>query len=218
MIGDEDDMVRRLKAVLPTRWFSEDSPLLDGLLHGLASSWTWLYDLLLRVSEQARVATATGIWLDMIARDFFDIHLVRRGMQSDLAFRNSIKRDMLRERGTRNSIITVLQDLTGRTPIVFEPTRPVDTAAWGIGGGYALAGAWGNLNLPFQCFVIAYRPHGSGIAQVAGWGFPAGGYGFGAVEYANMAMVQGQVTDAEINSAVASVMPAAVVAWMRITN
>ena len=218
MIGDEDDMVRRLQAVLPPRWFSEDSPLLNGLLRGLASSWAWLYGHLRAVGEQTRVATATGMWLDMIARDFFGSGLVRRGVQSDATFRSSIKREMLRERGTRNSIIAVLQDLTGRIPVVFEPTRPVDTAAWGIGGGYGLAGAWGNLNLPFQCFVTAYRPRSSGIAQVTGWGVTAGGYGFGAFEYANMAMVQGQVTDAEINSAVAGVMPVAVVAWMRITN
>ncbi len=118
----------------------------------------------------------------------------------------------------------MLQDLTGRAPRVFEPGRTTDTGGYaslnGGGGGmaYGVAGGWGSLDLPFQCFITAYRPTGSGIAEVAGWGGPSGAYGQGAIEYASLAMVQGQVTDADIYAAVADVLPVAAIGWTRITN
>ena len=118
----------------------------------------------------------------------------------------------------------MLHDLTGRAPLVFEPARTTDTGGYaslaGAGGGvgYGRAGGWGSLALPFQCFITAYRPVGSGIATVCGWGGPAGGYGRGAIEYASLEMVQGQVTDADIYSAVANVLPVAVIGWTRITS
>jgi hypothetical protein len=46
----------------------------------------------------------------------------------------------------------------------------------------------------------------------------AGGYGCGAIEYASLDMVQGQVTDADIYAAVADVLPVAAVGWTKITN
>ena len=218
LIGDQQDMLRRIKAVLPARWFADTSPVLDGVLSGLAAGWAWLYGLLAFVMAQTRIATATGVWLDMIARDCFGTRLSRRGAQSDDAFRTRIQRELLRERGTRGAISAVLQDLTGRPPVIFEPARAADTGAYGLATGYGMAGAWGSLNLPYQCFVTAFRPHGNGIAQISGWGAPAGGYGRGALEYASLDMVQGQVTDEDINAAIAGVLPVATVAWTRITN
>ncbi len=218
MTGDQKDMLRRIRATLPARWFADVDPILDGVLSGLANGWAWLYDLLSTVAKQTRIASASGIWLDLIALDYFGQRLSRRAAQSDSAFRTRIGQELLRERATRGALVGVLQDLTGRSPVVFEPSRPADTAAWGVGAGYGVAGAWGNLNLPFQCFVTAFRPHGSGISQVAGWVTPGGGYGAGAVEYASLALVQGQVTDTDINAAVARVLPVAALAWMRITN
>ena len=53
--------------------------------------------------------------------------------------------------------------------------------------------------------------------QWLGW-FGRGGYGRGAIEYASLEMVQGQVTDADIYAAVANVFPVAVVGWTRITS
>jgi hypothetical protein len=229
MTGDAPDILARLKAVLPTRWFADETPVLDGMLAGLAWGWAWAYSLLRYAAAQTRIATATDVWLDVIARDFFGARLCRRAGELDQPFRNRIARELLRERGTRGSIVSVLTDLTGRVPRVFEPARATDTGAYGslagAGGGlgWGIAGGWGNLSLPFQCFISAYRPSGSGIASVAGWGgsLPISGmgaYGIGTIEYGSLDMLQGQVTDADIYKAVAEVMPVASIGWMRISS
>jgi hypothetical protein len=218
MTGDASDMVRRLKAVLPARWFPDSAPLLEGLLTGLADAWAWLYSLLQYARQQTRIATATDGFLDLIAQDCFGGRLVRASGQTDAAFRAIIQREMLRERGTRAAVVSVLTDLTGRAPVVFEPARPADTGGWGLALGYGAGGGWGNLGLPFQCFVTAFRPGGAGIPTVAGWGAGAGGYGAGAVEYASLSMLQGAVTDSDINAAIAGVMPVAAIAWTRISS
>jgi hypothetical protein len=224
MTGDQQDMLARLRAVLPTRWFPDTAPVLDGVLSGLASGWSWAYQQLQYVVAQTRVATATDVWLDIIANDFFGSRVARRSGQGDAAFRLRIQLELFRERSTRAAIVSVLRELTGRAPLVFEPARPTDTGGYaslhGSGGGvgYGAAGGWGSLALPFQCFVTAYRPAGSGIAAVCGWGGSVGGYGLGAIEYASLEMVQGQVTDDDIYTAVAAVLPVAAVGWTRITN
>ena len=177
MTGDQQDMLARLRTVLPTRWFPDSAPVLDGLLSGLASGWSWAYQQLQYVKAQTRIATATDIWLDIIAQ-----RLLRQPAGTDgqdkatRAFRSRIQRELFRERGTRGAIVAVLQDLTGRAPLVFEPARSTDTGGYGSlagaggGVGYGRAGGWGSLTLPFQCFITAYRPVGSGIATVSGWG------------------------------------------------
>jgi len=218
MIGDPSDMLTRLKAVLPSRWFPDATPVLDGMLTGLASASAWSYGLLAGVRLAARIGTATGGFLDMIAADFFGPRLSRRPSQGDTAFRARIEGELLRERGTRGAVIGVLQDLTGRAPVVFEPMRPADTRAWCVAGGYGVIGGWGSLLLPFQCFVTAYRAQGSGIATVGGWGSGAGGWGLGAIEYASLDLLQGQITDADIDAAIAGVMPVAAIAWTRISD
>jgi len=216
--GSPDDMLARLKAVLPLHWFPDATPVLDGLLAGLASAWSWLYGLLAYVRAQTRIATATDVFLDIIAQDFFGGRLARRTGQSDTAFRQRIRIELLRERGTRAAIVSVLTDLTGRAPTIFEPARTTDTGGYGVAVAYGAAGRWGSLLLPFQCFVTAYRPTGAGIAEVAGYGAVTGGYGAGAIEYADLAMVQGQVTDSDIYQAVAGVLPVATIAWTTITG
>jgi hypothetical protein len=218
MIGTQDDIVSRLKAVLPVRWFGDGTPILDGLLGGLAAGWSWVYGLLTFVIAQNRIASATGLWIDLIAHDYFGSRLTRRGGESDASLRLRVQREINRERGTRGAIIAVLEDLTGRVPVIFEPARPADTGAWGIALAYGQLGGWGSLALPYQCFVTAYRPQRNGIALVLGWGTGAGGYGVGSIEYGSLAMSEGQVTDSDINAAIADVLPVACTAWAQIAN
>ena len=224
MTGDQSDFLNRLRAVLPACWFPDTTPTLDTLLGGLGSAWVLIYSILQYVTSQARITSATDIWVDLIAWDFFGWRLKRRPSESDDALRGRIMLEMFRERATRFAVESALRDLTGRAPIIFEPARTSDTGGYtsrdGQGGGiaYNATGGWGNLGLPFQCFVTAYRPPGTGIGLVAGWGCFAGGYGAGSVEYASLDMIVAQVTDTDIYSAVTGVLPAATIGWTQITD
>ena len=191
MTGDQQNMQTRLRATLPARWFSDTSPTLGGVLAGLAWSWAWLYTLLTTVQAQTRLATATDAQLDGLSADSLGAALPRRPTEPDL---------------------------TGQTPIIFEPTRPADTGAWNGPLGYGAAGGWGNMNLPFQFFLTAFRAQGSGVAIVAGYGTGQGCYGGGTIQYANLAMLTGQITDQDLRNAVTSILPVATTAWIRISN
>jgi hypothetical protein len=213
MTGDPPDIVGRLKAVLPARWFPDQTPVLDTVLTGLSTGWSSLYALLATVRLQSRIATATGQFLDGASADFFAGRLPRRNTETDDVFRLRIKQQLAREHATRAAVAAVITDLTGHAPIIFEAGRVSDTGGYATGGfAYGTAGAWGSLNLPFQVFVTAKRAQGVGIAEIAGYGTP------GPLARASLAAAAGQVTDADIYTAIASVMPTATRAWTRITN
>lgn len=213
MSGDIADIVARIKAVLPTRWFPDTSPVLDALVVGLATGWSSIHALLGFVRAQSRIITASGPFLDAIGSDFFGTRLGRRSTEPDDRYRQRIQAALVREHATRASLVAVVQDLTGQNPLVFEPARPTDTGAYaGPGLGYSVAGAWGNLALPFQVFVGVRRPPPAGIALVAGYGTG------GPLARASLTDSGGQITDTDIYAAIASVMPTASIAWTRITN
>jgi hypothetical protein len=224
MTGDQPDILSRLKQVLPLRWFPDDTPVLDTLLNGIAWAWAWIHDLLQYVVLQSRISTAENSWLDLISSDYFGLGLRRSVGENDSAYRLRIQLELIRERGTRRAVIASLVDLTARLPVVFEPANTFDTGGYGdkIGtaGGvaYGVAGGWGSLRLPFQFFVTAYRPISVGIGSVSGWTCGNGGYGQGSLEYASLAMMQSQVTDTDIRSAITDVLPVGVLAWTRISN
>ena len=223
--GDQRDIVLRLRAVLPARWFPDTAPgaasttpVLDAVLTGIASVWARVYALLSYVTLQARIGSATDMFLDMIGVDFFGSTMTRMPSESDRHFRARLQAAMFQPRGTRAALVQALVNLTGRTPVIFEPARPPDTRAWGVACGWGVTGGWGSLAMPFQCLVTAFRPQGGGVSVVAGWGVPVGGWGSGAIEYANPSMQSEQVSDQQIAATVAGVMPAATIAWMRISN
>lgn len=211
-------MVARLKAALPARWFADTTPVLDGVLAGLAAPWAALYAQLRQAIAQTRIATASAGFLDLISGDFFARRLPRRLSEADDAFRARIQAEMRRERATRAGMAAALSDLTGRPPAIFEPARPADTGAWNGQAGYGAAGRFGSLMLPRQVFITAYRPLGAGIATIAGWGATQGGYGNGTLAWGDQAQIAGQVTDAEIAATVAATMPTAGIAWLAISN
>ena len=213
MTGDTPDMVSRIKAALPTRWFPDETPVLDTVLTGLATAWSALYALLTTVQLQSRIATATGQFLDGASTDFFANRLPRRLTETDDAFRIRIHQQLAREHATRAALTAILTDLTGTAPAIFEPARVSDAGGYGTPAlAYGAAGAWGSLQLPFQIFVTATRAQGVGIASIAGYGTP------GPLARASLAAATGQVTDADIYAAIASVMPTATRAWTRIIN
>ncbi|HHW4679688.1 MAG TPA: hypothetical protein ACQGQH_09730 [Xylella sp.] len=142
-------MFGRIKALMP-RWFSDSTPVLDALLRGFAYAQSFVHGLIVYAALQTRIKTATDGWLDIIATDFFGSSLRRKSGQSDASFRNRLLIHLFRERATRNGLVKVLTDLTGRTPVIFEPQRPLDTGSYG--GpliGYGQAGGYGSMRLPF---------------------------------------------------------------------
>ncbi len=152
--GSPADFVNRMMTVLPARWFPDTAPVLTGVLSGIASVWAALYALLMFVRQQARIGTASGVFLDMVARDFFGTALERGGL-SDASFRVAILRRILRQGGTRAGLSAELTALTGTAPTLIEGARPADCGTWNgglVAIGYDQAGTWGTLQ-PMQVFV-----------------------------------------------------------------
>lgn len=215
--GDQTDFVSRLKSLMPMRWFGDSNPILDAVLNGYASACAWVYSLYVYAVMQTRILTSTGGWLDLTAYDFFGDNIKRNSNQSDTDFLNIIKINLFRERGTRHSIVSILEDLTGNTPLIIEPTRPQDCGCYGGPAiGYGVSGAYGSLVMPYQCFVTAYRPTGAGIPYVGGYTSTVSGYSTPSRgEYASYSQLT-SVTDDQIYAAVASVKLEGTVVWVRI--
>ena len=52
--------------------------------------------------------------------------------------------------------------------------------------------------------------------MLAGYGSPSGGFGNGATSYIDLALLPGYVTDIDIQSTLASLLPVNAIAWLRI--
>jgi hypothetical protein len=218
MTGDTNDMLARLKLVLPARWFGDVTPVLDAVLTGLASAWSNLYALLVNVRRQARIATAAGVFLDIAARDYFGTGFVRRAGEGDAAYSTRIRVNLLAPRATRGGVIAALVNLTGRAPVVFEPLNATDTGGYNVNLGYNVSGGYGSENLPFQFFVTAYRPNATPVSNAGGYNVGPGGYNSAPMFYADITQFAGVVSDAEIYAAAAGVLPTNSIAWTRISN
>ncbi len=215
MMGDADDMAGRLRAILPNGWFGEAAatPVLGALLLSLGTAFSSFWALLQSVVQQVRIGTAAGRFLDLISVDFFGSNLVRLLDEQDASFRVRIQDELLRPRGTREAVSLAMQQLTGKSPVIFEPARTSDTGGYSIGGvGYGESGGWGNLELPFQFFMTIFRPSGGGIAELAG-------YGTGGVPvYGSLSMEAASLPDSAIIASVPPLLPAATIAWMRLAD
>ena len=196
MTGDTNDIFGRLKAALPSRWFgsaTDTTPIVDGVLWGVATILSFLYSLYAYAALQTRILTATDTWLDMIAWDFFAGTVRRTPGQSDDSFRATIITNMFRAKATRQAISDVLTQLTGVAPTIIETWRPSDTGAYGslttpsFGPmGYGQNGGYGNTTLNCQLFITSAP------------GLPG-------------------ITNADLYAAVDATKAAGIDAWLRIT-
>jgi hypothetical protein len=218
MVGDTKDVVSRIKQVLPVGWFSDTTPILDGLLTGLGNAWSALYGLIQFVQQQARILTATGIFLDIAALDYTGDGILRRDGEPDSAFRLRVQNWMLSPRATRAGLSQMLKTLTGRPPVIFEPLNAADTGGYNVNLGYNQLGGYGCLSLPFQFFVTAYRPNDTPIYNASGYGEGPGGYNTAPMFYGADAEFAAAVSDDQIYAAIASVLPTTGVAWTKISN
>jgi hypothetical protein len=220
MTGDQADCLARIKALLPYRWFPDSTPILDALLSGPAWALSFIYSLIQYAQLQTRIATATDGFLDLISYDFFGNNLPRNSQELDAPFRSRIVATLLKPKATRTAMIAALVALTGRTPEIFEPARPMDTGAYGANiWGYGSAGGYGSMLLRAQAFIIAYRQSQSGIPYVAGYGSSSGGYSTASRgEWANLSLVQGSVTDAGIYNLINQTKAAGTEMWVQLSD
>ncbi|WP_175969614.1 hypothetical protein [Burkholderia sp. BCC0322] len=219
-IGDQSDFLARLKERMPNGWFGTIHPILDAVLSGIASMFAAVYAAYAFMVAQTRIQTSTGGWLDISSADYFGTNLPRLSNESDPAFSARIQINLVQERGTRNAVVTVLKNLTGRAPVIVEVQNPADTGAYGGPTiGYGVAGAYGSLVLDYQAFITAYRPIGSGIPNIGGYGSSVSGYSMPSQgEYADLSQMNSGVTDSAIYAAIESVRPAGTILWVRISN
>jgi hypothetical protein len=220
MTGDQSDMLTRLKALLPFGWFRDSTPVLDALLSGFGWALAQVYSLIQYAQSQTSITTASDGFLDLYSYVYFGNNLPRRQQEMDDPFRARILATLLREKVTRPAMVKALLNLTGRAPVIFEPFQPIDTGAYGIPtSGYGVAGKYGSLLYPSQFWITAFRPAGSGIPNVAGYGSSSSGYGIPSQgEYASLGQVQGFVTDADIYAAIAATKAEGVTAWAQLSN
>ena len=218
-IGDQSDSFQRIKSLLPD-WYGDSNPLRDALITGFGYAKAYVYQLIVYAGLQTRIKTATDGWLDMIAADFFGTAVQRKVNQSDASFRNTIVINMFRERATRYAITKILTDLTGRAPTIIEPSRPADTGGLAINLALGVAGCLGSFSMPYQAFVIAYRPLTAGVPLIPGLATSPFGLGItsGGAVTASIAATQNAVADSDIYAAIDLVKPAGTIAWTRISN
>lgn len=218
--GDQQDVANRINATVPP-WFGQDvTPNISGAIAAFAKGGSILYDEYAYAVLQTRIKTATDTFLDLISTDYFGSGLPRLPNEGDAQFRNRILINLIRIRGTRGAIIKVLQDLTGRTPIIVEQERQLDTGGYNLGGcGYGVAGAWGSQRMRYQCFCIAYRPLSVGVPFVGGYGSSVGAYSTPSqLEWTNPSQTEVAVPDSMIYAAIDSVITAGTTVWTRIES
>lgn len=219
--GDSENILQRVIALLPRRWWAWTAPLRDAIIGGVSDLAEWSYSLILFARSQTRLATANGIFLDILCYDFLRRNL-KRDELNDLDFRRLIKATIFAERVTRKGMSTAVETLTGKAPWIFEPWNTGDTGAYSNASqtypqfGYGVGvGGYGNMNLPGQVFMQVKRGASSGVPAVDGYGGYAGGYGVGSIEFVDSDTALSGITDEQIEQLIVHTKPTGVTVWMQ---
>lgn len=166
MTGDINDILNRLKAYTPRGWFGDwaEAPIVTALLTGIASVFNVIYLLILFFRAQTRLDSSNGGWVDLWASDFLGNTLPRKPNESDASYIARIKIAIFQQKATRPAMESVLTQLTGRTPIIFEPARPLDSGCMGapLSPGYCGVARMGSIAAPFTCLITVFRPRVTG--------------------------------------------------------
>lgn len=162
---DINDFSERQLALLPP-WFGDVAPLLTGVLQGSAFCNSFIYSLQIYLRAQMRLQTMTDNSLDLFARDYFGNNLVRHFGEDDETYRLRISNSLLPPGATRQAMIQVLTELTGRVPIIWE--SGMDSAFYNH--MFLNHANGGSGNAAYQAWIIAYRPLTPNIAGVSYYG------------------------------------------------
>lgn len=199
--GDAADILVRLRALLPP-WFPNQgtAPVVDGVLSGIASLFAGSYALIQYARSQARISTASGGFLDLIAWDFFGARFQRRPAETDESFQPRLLKELVRPRQTRAAIAQMVEDLTGFAPSIIEPWNGQDLGGFDLGNlAFDAAGGLGSLQ-GNQIWVTAFRPITYGLSIVAGFDAGPGGFDSGLLELLDPQQLPSVVADAEITA------------------
>lgn len=133
--GDVNDMQARLRGNLPP-WFPNmgSAPVVDGILIGIATVLSLVYGLIAYARAQARIRSAFGGWLDLIAWDYFGARFTRLPGEIDAAFLARVLPELVRRRVTRAAIQQALVQLTGYPVRIIEPAQLTDVGFWKMRG------------------------------------------------------------------------------------
>lgn len=165
--GDQNDLLGRLRSYMPPTWFGDwaDAPIISALLNGIASALSTAYLLIMFFWAQTRLDTSSGGWVDIWASDFLGNSLPRKAGESDASYIARIKIAIFQKRATRPAMVSVLTQLTGSAPIIFEPARPLDSGCLGKNTGvnsFCGVARMGSLACPFGALITVFRPQVSG--------------------------------------------------------
>jgi hypothetical protein len=173
-VGDQQDFTSRLLRLLPTGWFPSEAPRLNAVLQGAAASLSAAFAMLSFVKAQTRIQTASGSFLDLISQGYFGGELPRLQYESDAAYAGRIRYNLTAPRGTRDGMMQMLQQLTGNTPIIFQPNLPSDCMCLGSLANPEAAGGGSELNsIASGGYQTPYPSFGSfraGFGASAAWG------------------------------------------------
>lgn len=225
--GSSDYIVDRIKRTIPARWFAWVAPYRDAIIGGHADIASWCYGFIGYARSQTRIASAYGIWLDLIARDFLGDYLVRGGTSDD-TFRARLRATILQERVTRKGMIAAVTAITGNAPVIFEPWNTGDAGAYSGAGfvcgqfGYGVGvGGYGSMKLPGQLFMRVKRSASSGVPNIGGWAnkllgiITPGGWGQGSLAYVNSSTKLSGITDDMIYDVINKTKPVGVTVWVK---
>lgn len=154
--GDNEDIFKRIRSTLPQSWFPSSSenatPVLDGILTGLAWPWAMLYSLLEYTNNQTRLDTSSGNFIDLAASDYFGSTLPRLTNESDSSYINRIKQEFFVKRNTREAFEAVKAADTTIEKIT-EPWSAVDCACYGRDQYDSISLCYGSRTAPGTVFV-----------------------------------------------------------------
>jgi hypothetical protein len=219
-IGDQNDIVSRIFRWLPARWFpsNEAATLVYAVVNGLAAGLASIYSMVAYAALQVRIATATDGFLDLIAGDFFGPNLPRKSGELDPLYSARIRREIMRERVTREAIDRVVYDTTGNHPTIIELDRVSDIGGYRQGFAYGV-GSYGSKGAPFQVFVTTPRQNPIVFPLLAGYRAYCGGYRSPYSAYALPSIFPApQPPDAAIIAAIESVRAAGITVWLHLTD
>jgi hypothetical protein len=220
--GTEADVSSRLRSWLPP-WFGNDpdqAPAKEATIAGPAWALSFIFDLVGFAKLQTRIATATGGWLELIANDYLGPTFRRLFGEPDPSYSTRIRREILRHRNTRKAVRQAVEDLTGVTPIIYEPWRPADCGGLGSPSlSLGVAGVLGSRGARREAFITVPYPQGYGIPNRTGLGDPLcalGAPSFGLCDDQDIAGSGATIQD--ICAAVERVRPVAMTLYLQFSG